>query len=77
MIVTTAFQTAIALAEYDSEKGEDGLIKVTDEHFRPVIELSRDFKVYLDSLHKANEAKRAQVKKERLDSFVKGEGDDL
>ncbi|RYC59099.1 hypothetical protein CHU98_g7106 [Xylaria longipes] len=67
----TAFQTAVSLAEYDAEKGEDGKIVITDEHLRAVVELSRDFKTYLNELHKGDEAKRAERKYERLDSYAR------
>ncbi|KAI1383576.1 P-loop containing nucleoside triphosphate hydrolase protein [Hypoxylon trugodes] len=67
--IRNAFQTAVSLAEYDAEKGEDGKILVTDEHLRAVVELSRDFKNYLNELHKGDEGKRAERKYERLDSY--------
>ncbi|KAI5926623.1 P-loop containing nucleoside triphosphate hydrolase protein [Camillea tinctor] len=67
--IRNAFQTAVSLAEYDAEKGEDGRIVITDEHLRAVVELSRDFKNYLNELHKGDEAKRAERKYERLDSY--------
>ncbi|KAI0448307.1 P-loop containing nucleoside triphosphate hydrolase protein [Xylaria acuta] len=67
--IRNAFQTAVSLAEYDAEKGEDGKIIITDEHLRAVVELSRDFKTYLNELHKGDEAKRAERKYERLDSY--------
>ncbi|KAI1372638.1 P-loop containing nucleoside triphosphate hydrolase protein [Hypoxylon crocopeplum] len=67
--IRNAFQTAVSLAEYDAEKGEDGKIVITDEHLRAVVELSRDFKNYLNELHKGDEGKRAERKYERLDSY--------
>ncbi|KAI0600021.1 P-loop containing nucleoside triphosphate hydrolase protein [Biscogniauxia sp. FL1348] len=67
--IRNAFQTAVSLAEYDAEKGEDGRIIITDEHLRAVVELSRDFKNYLSELHKGDEGKRAERKYERLDSY--------
>lgn len=66
-----AFQTAVALAEYDAEKDKEGKIVVTDSHLRAVVELSRDFKSYLNTLHHGDEGKRAGRKCERLDSFSK------
>lgn len=65
-----AFQTAVALAEYDAEKDEEGKVLVTDTHLRAVAEFSRDFKDYLQILHKGNEATRAQRKFERNDGFA-------
>lgn len=60
-----AFQIAVALAEYDAEE-EEGKIILTDNHLRAVVELSRDFKHYMDDLHGKDEPKRAQMRKERL-----------
>ncbi|KAI1362157.1 P-loop containing nucleoside triphosphate hydrolase protein [Xylaria arbuscula] len=68
--IRNAFQTAVSLAEYDSEKGEDGKITITDDHLRAVVELSRDFKEYLGELHRGDEAKRAERNYERLDSYA-------
>ncbi|KAI0190854.1 P-loop containing nucleoside triphosphate hydrolase protein [Astrocystis sublimbata] len=68
--IRNAFQTAVSLAEYDAEMGEDGKVMVTDEHLRAVVELSSDFKAYLNELHKGDEAKRSLKKYERLDSFT-------
>ncbi|KAI0487789.1 P-loop containing nucleoside triphosphate hydrolase protein [Xylaria cf. heliscus] len=68
--IRNAFQTAVLLAEYDAWKGEDGKIIITDEHLRAVVELSRDFKTYLNELHRGDEAKRAERKYERLDSYA-------
>ncbi|KAI0541776.1 P-loop containing nucleoside triphosphate hydrolase protein [Xylaria digitata] len=50
--IRNAFQTAVSLAEYDAEKGEDGKVVITDEHLRAAVELSRDFKACLNELHK-------------------------
>ncbi|OTB06589.1 hypothetical protein M426DRAFT_318656 [Hypoxylon sp. CI-4A] len=69
--IRNAFQTAVSLAEYDDEKGEDGKVIITDEHLRAVVELSKDFKNYLNELHKGDEGKRAERKYERLDSYDK------
>ena len=66
----TAFQTAVALAEYDAERDEEGKIVITDNHLRAVVELSKDFQDYLDELHKGNESKRAERKGERLDTYA-------
>jgi hypothetical protein len=66
-----AFQTAVALAEYDAEKDEEGKIILTDTHFRSIVELSQDFKDYLKDLHKGDEGKRAERKYERLDTYSK------
>ena len=67
----TAFQTAVALAEFDAEKDEEGKILLTDSHLRAVVELLKDFKDYLNTLHQGDEGKRAERKYDRLDSFSK------
>ncbi|KAF4465891.1 ATPase [Fusarium albosuccineum] len=69
--IRNAFQTAVSLAEYDAEKDDDGKVLVTDDHFRAVVELSSDFRKYLDTLHKKDEAQRAAFKHERYDEFAK------
>ncbi|KAK0382902.1 hypothetical protein NLU13_8818 [Sarocladium strictum] len=67
--IRNALQTAVALAEYDAEKDEEGKIVLTDTHLKAVVELSADFKKYLEELHSGNESKRAERKFERLDEF--------
>lgn len=69
----TALQTAVALAEYDAQKDEEGRIIVTDTHLKAVVELSADFKKYLNELHSGNESKRAERKYERLDDYEKAQ----
>lgn len=70
-LLPIALQTAAALAEYDAEKDEEGKILITDVHLKAVVELSADFKTYLNNLHLGDEAKRAERKFERLDDRVK------
>ncbi|KAL0939826.1 P-loop containing nucleoside triphosphate hydrolase (ATPase) [Colletotrichum truncatum] len=67
--IRNAFQTAVALAEYDADKDSEGRIMVKDDHLRAVVELSKDFKGYLDDLHHRDEGKRAEHRYERLDSY--------
>lgn len=66
-----AFQTAVSLAEYEAipDPNVEGAIQVTEEHFKAVVELSQDFKEYLDELHDKNEADRAAARQERLDNY--------
>lgn len=63
-----AFQTAVALAEFEAVKDEENKILITDSHLRAVTQLSGDFKKYLNTLHRGNEAKRAERRSEWLDS---------
>ncbi|KAK6206838.1 P-loop containing nucleoside triphosphate hydrolase (ATPase) [Colletotrichum tabaci] len=67
--IRNAFQTAVALAEYDAEKDSEGKIMVTDNHLRAVVELSKDFKGYLTDLHRRDEEKRAEDRYERLATY--------
>ncbi|KAF3801312.1 hypothetical protein GCG54_00005468 [Colletotrichum gloeosporioides] len=67
--IRNAFQTAVALAEYEADKDSEGRIMVKDDHLRAVVDLSKDFKHYLNDLHKRDEGKRAEQRSERLDSF--------
>jgi hypothetical protein len=60
-----AFQTAVALAEYEAERDEDGKIQIRDDHLMSVVELSKDFDDYLAEVHKKTEAARAQMRHER------------
>ncbi|KAK2025670.1 ATPase [Colletotrichum zoysiae] len=70
--IRNAFQTAVALAEYDNEKDGEGRIMVTDNHLRAVVELSKDFKGYLNDLHRRDEEKRAEDRYERLATYESG-----
>ncbi|GJC91453.1 ATPase [Colletotrichum higginsianum] len=67
--IRNAFQTAVALAEYDAEKDSEGKIMVTDNHLRAVVELSKDFKGYLTDLHRRDEERRAEDRYERLATY--------
>ncbi|KAL1847379.1 hypothetical protein Daus18300_013964 [Diaporthe australafricana] len=67
--IRNAFQTAVSLAEYENKQDGEGKIKLTEDHLKSVVELSKDFKDYIDNLHLADESKRALARKERLDSF--------
>ncbi|EFQ27428.1 ATPase [Colletotrichum graminicola M1.001] len=70
--IRNAFQTAVALAEYDDEKDSEGRIMMTDNHLRAVVELSKDFKGYLNDLHRRDEEKRAEDRYERLATYEAG-----
>ena len=60
----TAFQTAVALAEFDAEeepdRKEEGLVLVEEEHLSRVVRMSRSFQDYLEELHGGSESKRAE-----------------
>ena len=64
-----AFQTAVALAEYSAQKDSEGIILLKDKHLKSVLDMSRDFKKYLDTLYRGNQGKRAARESMRLDNF--------
>ena len=63
--IYTAFQTAVALAEYEAEKDEEGKILLKDTHLSSIVAMSKDFKDYLVKLHGADEEKRAAIEYNR------------
>lgn len=50
------------------ERDVEGKILLADDHLKSVVRLSRDFKSYLDELHKADESKRARKRFDRFDA---------
>lgn len=75
--IRNALQTAIALAEYDlreSGEGDDSEILVEAEHFRRVMEMSKSFRDYMDSIAGDTEGVRARQLYGRNDYF-QSEGD--
>lgn len=70
LISTLVFQTAVGLAEFEQDKDEeDGKILVKLKHLEQVVEMSGEFKSYLDELWAGNESKRAKVSYLRDDDF--------
>lgn len=71
--IRNAFQTAIALAEFaanDSPYHREGdEIIVVSEHFRKVMDMSRSFHSYLDSIRNDTEEERANAHYARNDYF--------
>ena len=57
----------MALAEYEAVKDVEGKIVLTDKHLKSIVEMSRDFKSYLNDLHRGSEGKRAERRTERLE----------
>ncbi|OQO11118.1 hypothetical protein B0A48_05373 [Cryoendolithus antarcticus] len=70
--IRNAFQTAVALAEYEAVRDEEGTIMVEEHHVQQVAEMSREFRLYLNELHKGDEEKRAARAFERLDRWLDG-----
>jgi len=68
--IRNAFQTAVALAEYEANKEGQEVVTLKEKHLRSVVRMSRSFKDYLFSTHKNQDmAKRARVNEWRNDSF--------
>ena len=65
----TAFQTAVALADFDDEKDEDGKIVLRERHIKQIVHMSQEFQDYLKELHRGDEAKRADRHRIRYDEF--------
>ena len=68
--IRNAFQTAIALAEWDLKIEKTKTAKLTRARFEKVEKASREFDKYLKDTHGgANEGERAQGLNERLDNW--------
>ncbi|KAI3533945.1 hypothetical protein CSPX01_12426 [Colletotrichum filicis] len=71
--IRNAFQTAIALAEYEAKNASDydqtQEIIVEAEHFKDVMEMNKSFRSYLDSIKDRNEGERAHSAAWRNDSW--------
>jgi len=79
--IRNAFQTAIALAEYEASerenyKEEDGIV-VDAGHFRRVMELSKDFKSYVDKTKAAKEQSKEKERSSDKDSDTNSEWADF
>ncbi|KAI4276855.1 MAG: hypothetical protein LQ337_002202 [Flavoplaca oasis] len=68
--IKNAFQTAIALAEFDANKKEAGKPVLALEHFKVVAQASEDFDDYLCRVHGGTEADRALRYQQRDDEPV-------
>ncbi|KAL9606341.1 MAG: hypothetical protein Q9179_000467 [Wetmoreana sp. 5 TL-2023] len=74
--IKNAFQTAVALAEFDANKRQ-GKAVLTLEHFKVVAKASEDFDEYLCRVHGGNEADLAKRYMQRDDDPVDGRKDSL
>ena len=68
--IKNAFQTAIALAEFDANKKEAGKPVLALEHFKVVAQASEDFDDYLCRVHGGTEADLAMRYQQRDDEPV-------
>jgi hypothetical protein len=68
--IRNAFQTAVALAQYQARKEEKEQVVLQADHLKRVVKMSKLFKDYIDSTHKnQDEAKRAIIEERRNDAF--------
>lgn len=71
--IRNAFQTALALAEFEASEDDcrpkGQAIEVKLEHFRQVMEMSKKFTEYVDKIEGRDEDERATARKERIDEF--------
>jgi SpoVK/Ycf46/Vps4 family AAA+-type ATPase len=68
--IRNAFQTAVALAQYEARKAGKTEVMLEVEHLRRVVKMSKLFKEYITSTHKnQDEAKRAIIDERRNDAF--------
>jgi len=65
----TAFQTVVALAEYQAAEEKSTEIEIKTEYMDQVVKMSRRFKDYLSSLPDGNIAKKALRYGKRNDNF--------
>ncbi|KAI9038958.1 P-loop containing nucleoside triphosphate hydrolase protein [Aspergillus affinis] len=71
--IRNTLQTAVALAEYEASKegaySDENPVIVVTEHFKQVMQMSRAFCNHMTSVHAGTELKRAQLNRDRNDSF--------
>ncbi|KAL8792691.1 MAG: hypothetical protein Q9195_004751 [Heterodermia aff. obscurata] len=67
--IRNTFQTAVALADYEGAKDEEGKILLKDTHIMQIVRMSKEFKTYLQELHQGDESKRAERQRIRFDEY--------
>jgi hypothetical protein len=68
--IRNAFQTAVALAQYQARKEGKVQVVLQADHLKRVVKMSKLFKDYITSTHKnQDEAKRAFIEERRNDTF--------
>src|SRR4051794_35937713 len=67
-----AFQTAVALAEAEETKDDEGKLILHESHLRSIVRMSGAFKKYLDTLHQGDENQRAAREGLRIDDYEEG-----
>lgn len=65
--IRNAFQTAVALAEFEVRQSPEQSPRITKKHFEQVAKVAREFEYYLKIVHRASEADMAHRRSERAD----------
>lgn len=68
-LTSTAFQTAVALAEVENDRDSEGRVRLKDSHIRSIVRMSSAFKKYLHTLHQGDESRQALRHGLRVDDF--------
>ncbi|KAI9695072.1 MAG: hypothetical protein M1820_008934 [Bogoriella megaspora] len=68
--IRNAFQTAVSLALFAARDGQASDVELTTKHIEQVVEMSNNFKTYIDSTLDADAAARAKFNKIRNDEFT-------
>lgn len=66
-----AMQTAVALADFENDRDDEDHILLKDTHIMQVVQMSKQFRDYLNKLHQGDEGKRAERERLRYDHFDK------
>jgi SpoVK/Ycf46/Vps4 family AAA+-type ATPase len=68
--IRNAFQTAVALAQFEARRAGKDEVVLEVQHLERVVKMSKQFKDYLTSTHKnQDETKRARIQESRNDEF--------
>lgn len=74
--IRNAFQTALALAEFETQKArrkkkaeEDSVVTISAKHFQTIALASREFDEYLQQTHGRTEENQAQYDRMRVEEF--------
>jgi len=73
--IRNAFQTAVALAEYEhrhipGEEQDGDVAELDQKHFEVVFEAAEDFKGYLDAVRSGDDAYRAGQRMDRFETEI-------
>lgn len=68
--IRNAFNTVVALAEFEKRRTSDGKIELQRKHMQQVVKMSGSFKDYLKSTRGFDESTHAKVHLIRDDAFI-------